>query len=127
VPACNGVTAPGGIIRSGNVMSITINNPYVFTLMLNDITVTWNSDKGHKTGSDKTLKLQKITVGATIVWTGSTTTESTKTVPTNATLPPGNTTISFYFHQSYDLVDGTEHVLLNWLTPGCTANPVNVP
>ena len=126
VPACNGITSPSGITRSGNVMSITINNPYPFTLMLKDLTVTWNSDKGHKTSTDKTLKLQKVTVGAITVWTGTTANESTKTVATNATLPPGTTTISFYFHQSYDLTDGTENILLNWLTPGCEAFPVNV-
>ncbi|HSJ87456.1 MAG TPA: Ig-like domain repeat protein [Anaerolineales bacterium] len=128
VPSCNGITAPSGITLSGNVMTITINNgnPYGFTLMLKDITVTWNSDKGHKSGTDKTLKLQKVTVGGTTVWLGNTTSESTKTIPTNATLPPGSTTISFYFHQSYDLIDGTESILLNWLTPGCEGHPITV-
>lgn len=126
VPICNGIKAPGGITRSGNVMTVTINNPYVYTLMLKDITVTWNADKGHKTGTDKTLKLQKVTVGATTVWTGNIINQSTYTVITNATIPPGNTTISFYFDQSYDLIDGTEDLLINWLSPGCEGFPVDV-
>jgi hypothetical protein len=129
VPSCTGITAPGRITPSGNVMSITINNgnPYGFTLTLKDITVTWNDDKGHKVGLDKTLKLQAVTVGGVTVWTGNTADgESTKTIPTTATLPPGNTTISFYFHQTYDNLDGTESVLLNWLTPGCENNSISV-
>jgi hypothetical protein len=129
VPSCTGITAPMRITPSGNVMSITINNgnPYGFTLTLKDITVTWNDDKGHRVGLDKTLKLQIVTVGGVTVWTGTTIDgESTKTIPTTATLPPGNTTISFYFHQTYDNLDGTESVLLNWLTPGCENSSVTV-
>jgi Flp pilus assembly protein TadG len=129
VATCTGITAPGRITPSGNIMSITINNgnPYGFTLTLRDITVTWNDDKGHRVGLDKTLKLQIVTVGGVTVWTGTTIDgESTKTIPTTATLPPGNTTISFYFHQTYDNLDGTESVLLNWLTPGCENSSITV-
>jgi hypothetical protein len=127
VPACNLITTPGNIKISGNVMSITINNPYNFTLVMSDITVTWNDDKGHQTGGNKKLQLQKITVGSQNVWSGTTAAgQSTLTVPTNATVPSGNTTVSFYFNQTYDSRDGTENVLINWLTPGCTGNPLNV-
>lgn len=92
---------------------------------MKDITVTWNDDKGHQAGSDKTLRLQRITVGAVTIWTGDSGNRSTFTLPTTATLPPGNTTISFFFHQSYDNRDGTERVLINLLTPGCENSPVN--
>lgn len=127
VPACNGITAPGGIKVLGNVMSITIYNPYNFTLVMSDLTVTWNNDKGHKTGFDKTLKLQKAMVGATTIWIGNTTTSDyTLTIPNTAMVPSGYTTVSFYFSQTYDNLDGTENVLINWLTPGCTGNPINV-
>ncbi len=128
VPACNGITTPGGITFSGNIMSITINNPYGFDLTMNDITVTWNNDKGHKTGSDKTLNLQKIMVGPTTVWTGTTSNQATLSVLTTATVSPGPsvTTVSFYFDQSYDNSDGTENVLIHWLTPGCQNNPIDV-
>jgi hypothetical protein len=127
VPVCNGVKVPLRIQYSGNIMSITISNPYTYTLMMNDLTVTWNHDKGHKTGTDKTLKLQKITVGTTVIWTGNTpTNQYTLTLMTHALVPPGNTTVSFYLSQSYDNLDGSENVLINWLTPGCTGNPINV-
>lgn len=106
-------------------MSITINNPYPFTLVMKDLTVTWNDDKGHSVG-DKKLQLQKITVGAATIWKGNTVNQYTLTVQTNATVPPGNTVITFYFSQTYDNLDGTENVLVNWLTPGCESNPINV-
>jgi hypothetical protein len=98
---------------------------------MRDITVTWNDDKGHRTGSDKTLKLQKVAVSspapAVIIWTGNTSNQSTLTVPSNATIPPGSSiTLSFYFHQTYDNRDGTENIIVNWLTPGCESNPINV-
>ena len=107
-------------------MSVTINNPYSFNLVLDDITVTWNDDKGHQSGSDKTLILQRVTVGSTPVFNGNIENQSTYTVNTTAVLTPGNTTISFHFHQSYDNVDGTERIYLNWTTPGCEGNPLDI-
>jgi hypothetical protein len=127
VPSCTGISAPGGITLSGDTMRVTINNsnPYAFTLTIKDLTVTWNSDKGHSVGN-KTLDLLKITVGATTIWTGPTINQYTLTVLTNAKLPPGNTVITFYFSQTYDNRDGTENVLINWLTPGCESNSLNI-
>ena len=125
VPSCTGITAPGGITISGNAMIITINNPYVFTLTMKDLTVTWNEDKGHNIGSKK-LRLQLVTVGGTTIWAGDVGNQSTLTIPTTATLNPGNTTIVFYFDQTYDNRDTTENVYINWLTPGCEGNPINV-
>ena len=105
-------------------MNVTISNPYSFTLVLKDITVTWNDDKGHLVG-DKKLSLQRVTVGGVTVWTGNTNNQSTITIPTTAIMGPGNTTVSFHFDQSYDNPDGTEYVYINWTTPGCTGNPVD--
>jgi hypothetical protein len=127
VPACTALSVPGGITLSGNTMRITVNNPYGFPLTMKDLTVTWNNDKGHTSGTDKTLNLEKITVGATTIFTGPTINQYTVTVQTNATLPAAsNTVITFYFSQTYDSRDGTENVYINWLTPGCESNPINV-
>lgn len=109
-------------------MSMTITNPYSFTLVMKDVTVTWNDDKGHKKGNDdKTLRLQGASIGAVPFWTGDIGNRSTYTIPTTAIIPagPGTTTISFTFHQSYDNPDSTENILINFLTPGCENNPVN--
>ncbi len=125
VASCNSITAPGGITILGNVMSITINNPYAFPLMMNDLTVTWNDDKGHTVGN-KTLKLQKVTIGGVTIWTGNTINQYRLTIPTTATLASGNTIISFSFDQTYDNRDGTEDILIHWATPGCENNPIDV-
>jgi hypothetical protein len=124
VPSCDANTH-GGLLRDGNTMTMTITNPYVFTLTVQDITVTWNNDKGHKVGADKTLRLQGITVGTTPVWTGDIGDQSTYTVPSSVTIPPGTLTITFTFDKTYDSFDGTENILVNLETPGCESNPIN--
>ncbi len=126
VSSCSSVTH-GSITRSGNVMSMTITNPYSFTLVMRDVTVTWNNDKGHQTGNDKTLRLLGASIGAVPFWTGDIGNRSTYTIPTTAIIPagPATTTISFTFHQSYDNQDPTENILINFLTPGCENNPVD--
>lgn len=106
-------------------MSMSITNPYPFTLTMKDLTVTWNDDKGHQTGADKKLKLQNVLVGGISIWTGDIGGRSTYTIPSTARIPPGTITISFAFHQSYDNLDGTERILINLLTPGCENNPID--
>jgi hypothetical protein len=124
VPSCNSVTH-GALIKSGNTMSMTITNPYGFPLTTGPGTVTWNNDKGHQTGSDKSLNLQSITIGATTVWTGNSSSVSTIPFIIPATIPANSTvTITFTFHQSYDTFDGTENIYINLLTPGCEGNPI---
>ena len=128
VPSCNGIIYQNPrITKSGNTMTMTITNPYDFPLTTGDGSVTWNDDKGHQTGSDKTLRLQSIVIGTTTVWTGNSSNVSTMTWTTPAIIPSGpNTTvtITFTFHQSYDNFDGTENITINLTTPGCTATPI---
>jgi len=126
VPSCNAV-ARGAITTSGNTMTMTITNPYVFPLTTGPGTVTWNDDKGHQTGSDKTLRLQSIVIGTTTIWTGNSSNVSTIPWTTPAIIPSGpNTTvtITFTFHQSYDNFDGTENIYINLTTPGCEGDPI---
>jgi hypothetical protein len=103
---------------------MTITNPYAFTIVMNDITVTWNDDKGHLSGNKK-LRLQRADVGALMIWTGDIGNQSSYTIPTTATLPPGTTTVSFYFDQTYDNPDGTERIYITLSTPGCQGNPID--
>jgi len=129
VPSCNAVTH-GALTRSGNTMSMTITNPYSFPLTTGAGTVTWNDDKGHQTGSDKSLILQSIVIGTTTVWSGAS--SNVSTIPFNtpvvipATITPPNTTITITltFHQSYDTPDGTEKIYINLTTPGCESTPI---
>jgi len=106
-------------------MNMTITNPYAFPLTTGDGTVTWNNDKGHQTGGDKTLSLQSIVIGSTTVWTGNSSNVSTMLFSTPAIIPANTTvTITLTFHQSYDNLDGTEDIYINLSTPGCTGNPI---
>jgi len=124
VPSCIGITH-GPITKTGNTMSMTITNPWNFPLTTGAGTVTWNDDKGHQTGSDKSLRLQTINVGGTIIWTGNSTSVSTMPFTNPAIIPPNSTvTITFTFHQSYDNFDGTENIYINLSTPGCEGNPI---
>ena len=104
---------------------MTITNPWGFPLTTGAGTVTWNDDKGHQTTGDKTLSLQSINIGGTIVWTGNSTDVSTIPFVNPAIIPPNSTvTITFTFHQSYDNFDGTEDIYINLITPGCEGNPI---
>jgi hypothetical protein len=124
VGSCSDVThAP--ISLAGGVMSMTISNPYPFPIVMKDITVTWNDDKGHNDGN-KQLFLTKVLVGSTAIWTGEIDRASTYTIATPALLPAStSTTITFVFHQTYDNLDGTEQIYINLATPGCENNPIN--
>ena len=124
VPSCSSVTH-GPLVRSGTTLSMTITNPYGFPITLQDVTLTWNDDKGHQTTDDKTLILQSASLSGSVFWTGNINNQSTYTIVASPVIPPSSTvTLSFSFHQSYDNFDGTEAIYINLLTPGCEGNPI---
>lgn len=107
-------------------MTMTVTNPFLFTLTMSDVTVTWNDDKGHKAGNDKTLVLLSAAVNGKTFWTGTSALgESTKTLSGPASFPPGTSTITFTFDKSYDNPETTDRIVINWLTPGCGSNGVD--
>ena len=121
VTGCNLITT-GFLTRSGNNMTMTINNPYG-ALLINDVTVNWNHDKGHQTGADKTLKLMSASLGA-VFWSNAVGApgESQTIIPASSTyVPAGGSTITFTFHQSYDNWDNppTESISITLNAPGC--------
>src|SRR6266498_195839 len=125
VASCTGITH-GPIRYSSSNMTMTVTNPFPFTLTMSNATVTWNDDKGHKTGSDKTLKLVAAWVNGAPFWTGTTSTGvSTITLGGPASFPPGTSTITFTFDKSYDNPETTDNIVINWLTPGCESNGVD--
>jgi hypothetical protein len=102
-----------------------ITNSHSFPLTTGPGTVTWNDDRGHQSGSDKSARLQSITIGSTTVWTGNSSNVSTMLFVLPATIPANSTvSITLTFHQSYDNFDGTENIYINLLTPGCGSNPI---
>jgi len=126
VTGCNSITH-GAISRSGNSMTLTINSPVTTPVTIQDVFVVWNNDKGHLAGSDKTLRLQSVSLGGQF-WSGNSSAASITIIPSpSASIPNGTSTITFTFHQSYDNPDGTERILINLSTPGCTLFPIQAP
>lgn len=109
------------LMKSGNTMSVTITNQLNADLQIKDVTVQWNHDKGHQTGSDKTLRLQSASLGGTTFWTGYNIGPTLTIVPSTLTYitANGQSTITFTFHQSYDNWDNTENVSITLANPGC--------
>ena len=140
VTGCNLVT-PANISISGNTMTMTITNPNSYTINASDVFVTWNSDKGHQTGGDKTLKLLSASmqpgavgpatpVPPTVFWTGSSSGPSATLTNPNVFIsiaPNTTTTITFTFDKTYDNPDPDyrEEILMNLNTNGCQLFPIH--
>jgi hypothetical protein len=128
VPRCDNLTW-GNITFSGSMMRLSITNPNSYTVQVKDVYVVWDHDRGHRTGNDKTLRLQTVGLGGQF-WTGDDDGPSITITPNPATavLIPGGgatSTITFTFHQEYDRSDGSEEILINLSTPGCELNPIH--
>jgi Flp pilus assembly protein TadG len=120
--SCN--VTPGLLRQSGNSLTMTINNQTGANLEIKNVTFQWNHDKGHQTGSDKTLVLQSVSLAGTTFWSGNDPGPSTSPpiIPSPAvSIPTGTSTIVFTFHQSFDnwATSTTELVEIQLLNPGC--------
>jgi len=105
---------------------MNIMNQTGVPLAVQDVFVVWNNDKGHSTGLDKTLLLQQASLNGVSFWNGNNTGPSFVITPsTNLSIPTGNSTILFAFHQSYDMLDGSEQILINLKTNGCQSYPID--
>ncbi|HEU0295251.1 MAG TPA: TadE/TadG family type IV pilus assembly protein [Anaerolineales bacterium] len=127
VPSCKNVHVPTQLQHppGTKTMTMTIINNENFPLVLQDITVTWNDDKGHELGTDKSLILQSASLNGVVFWTGNVDNQSTYTIVASPVIPPNSqVTLVFTFHQTYDNFDGTEAVYINLLTPGCENDPI---
>ena len=120
LPSCN--VTPGLLKQSGNSLTMTINNQTGANLEIDFVTFQWNHDKGHQTGSDKSLILLSASLQGTTFWTGNDPGPSTipPITPSPAvSIPTGTSTITFTFHQSFDNWDNTELVEIQLLNTGC--------
>lgn len=129
VSGCNAITH-GTISKSGNTMTLSITSPVASPVQIQNIFVVWNHDKGHQTGSDKTLMLTSVILGSQSSSSSplpSTGPSVTITPSSPMYLPNGTSTLAFTFHQSYDNFDGTEEILINLSSPGCTGFPIHAP
>jgi hypothetical protein len=101
-------------------MSMSITNPTGVDLIVQSVSVFWNSLKGHQTGSDKTLRLLDVTLGSNTFATPNISAPSLTITPFGVIIPQGTSTITFRMHQTYDKTDGTERILIYLGTNGCT-------
>jgi hypothetical protein len=103
-------------------MRLRVVNPLTVPVQVQDIFVAWDHDSGHKTGSDKTLRLVSVSWEPPI-WTGDSGTASSMSINPSPTtyVQPGSSTLTFTFHQAYDDFSGlpTEQIVIN-LAPVCT-------
>jgi TadE-like protein len=107
-----------------NRMEMRVTNNSGYTLATSNIYVEWNHDSGHAGGSDPTLQLKKI-VFANQPWDVNLNMPSTYISGYFPLIPPGESTIQFFFDQSYDVRDGTERIIITIGTPGCINYPVD--
>jgi hypothetical protein len=124
-------TGAGTLTVTGSTMYLTIPNPNLYPVNVQDIFVKWNHDKGHQQGLDKNLVLLSAGLlgNPTPFWTGTSAGPSNTLTSTPPVVLPANTTVTivFTFNQSYERTDGTEEILINFSTPGCQGVPVHEP
>jgi hypothetical protein len=123
---CTGATAilHGPLIIEKNVMRMTINNQTGHMLSTARIYLEWNHDTGHR-GPDRSLHLRKIMYGNQPSWDGDIQTPSAYIPGYYPNIPIGESIIQFIFHQTYDVADGTERIIINISNPGCINYPVD--
>jgi hypothetical protein len=105
-------------------MEMKIDNKSGYTLTTAQIYVEWNHDTGHHSGNDLTLRLKQI-LFADQPWNGDINSPSAYIPAYYPLIPQGESIIQFVFNQTYDLADGTERIIINIGTPGCTNYPVD--
>jgi hypothetical protein len=104
-------------------MTMAITNSTGISLAVQGITVYWNNATGGSGNS--ALVLQSVTLGGVSLWTGNNN-APTFSVPFGyAILPNGASSIVFTFPQAYANRNGTERIIINFLTNGCQNYPVD--
>ena len=121
--ACSGKVTHGALTYPGNTMTMAITNSTGISLAVQGITVYWNNATGGSGNS--ALVLQSVTLGGVSLWTGNNN-APTFSVPFGyAILPNGASSIVFTFPQAYANRNGTERIIINFLTNGCQNYPVD--
>jgi hypothetical protein len=123
---CTGLTGilHGPLTIRENYMEMNINNQTGHILSTARLYVEWNHDRGHSTGADRGLRLRQITLDRE-KWDGDLLMPSAYIESFFPSIPQGESIIRFIFHQTYDVADGTERIIVNIANPGCINYPVD--
>jgi hypothetical protein len=109
-------------------MSMTITNTLPYPIAIGSIFLVWNNDSGHQTGGDKTLILTSASIAGVTFWSPVPPSPGidsfSATIAPNTGVPafiPANTTstLTFFFHQTYDNQDNSEELSINLASNGC--------
>jgi hypothetical protein len=124
--SCTGLTgvSHGPLIIEKSVMRMSINNQTGHVLTASQIYLEWNHDTGHVSDKDHGLRLRQVILDSK-VWNGSIQAPSAYIPAYYPHIPLGESMIQFIFHQSYDVADGTERIIVNIANPGCINYPVD--
>jgi hypothetical protein len=123
---CTGVTgvSHGPLNIERNIMQMKINNRTGYRLTAAEIYLEWNHDTGHLFGRDRALHLRQVIFGSEL-WNGDIHAPSAYISAFYPIIPQGESTIQFRFDQKYDVVDGTERIIITISNPGCVNYPVD--
>lgn len=124
--SCSGMTgvSHGPIFFDKNIMQMKIDNQTHHILSVAQIYLEWNHDTGHNSDNDRSLRLRQITFNRQ-VWDGDILAPSAYVPVYYPMIRTGESIIQFIFHQSYDVADGTERIIINIANPGCINYPVD--
>lgn len=124
--SCNGITgvSHGPLWVHDNIMEMRIDNRTGHTLNATQVYVEWNHDTGHVSGNDTSLHLQQILLDSQS-WSGDIHSPSAYIPAFYPSIPPGESIVTFVFHQNYNLKDGTERIIITIGTPGCVSYPID--
>ncbi len=125
VISCVGLTgvSHGPLVTRNDLMEMSINNQTGHTLTVANIYLEWNHDTGHD-GIDRSLRLRKILIGSE-VWDGDMQGPSAYVPQFFPSIPQGESIVRIRFHQTYDIKDGTERIIISISNPGCINYPVD--
>jgi hypothetical protein len=110
----------GPLQKSGNTMVMAVNNGTGAVLNVSQIFGSWNSTSGH-VGSPSTLRLQSISVGGFVIWTGDAAGPSLTITPSSGSVSvgAGPSSIVFTFNQTYDNLSSTDMITMQVDNNGC--------
>jgi hypothetical protein len=117
--SCGGATgiANSKLQYNNNYVQMEIYNNTGHTISTVDVYIAWNHDKGHQ-GDNPALRLRQVSL-VNQTWQGDILAPSQTISGYHPVIPTGTSVIYFGFDQKYDVVDGTERVIISLLTPGC--------
>lgn len=123
--SCTGLTnvEHGPLQFEENQMFMDITNNTGHRLVVSQVYVEWNHNTGSNNG-DYTLHLTSIMLGGQ-PWNGDLYSPSAFIPSYYPFIKTGQSTIEINFNQNYDVLDGTERIIITIGTPGCINYPID--